>query len=243
MRIVLRFILCASLFFCACEASKFGFNAPVPVKGKKLQAFDNNLIGEYRLADTSRLLISETQCIDKNKSADSYFGLANNISITRDSLNNSLNGIIVLNKDSLSAKDKNELLFNQELDSDILNNIPRPVYFYEIDSNFSSYLIELRLKSNLFTINDSGVVIKYKDNYYLNTYKASMRQWICFQLAPQLKKNELSLNTISNDDITILNRLIDKAELNDSLYVPSMKVFKQFLKQGGFENRINFIKK
>lgn len=243
MRVSIHFAICISIFFCSCEASKYGFNAPVPVKGKKLQSFDSKLMGSYSLQDTSRVLISESQTISDNRTNDSYFALKNIITISKDSMNNSITGLIVLNKDSLSLKDKSDLLLNQELDSDIINNIPNPTYFYQIDSNRSSYIINLKLKSNLFAINDSGVLIQFEGNYYLNSYESSMKQWLCCQLVPVKNKKGLSVNTISNDEITIIKRLIiTDPNINEKEYVPSMKVFKQFIKQGGFENRISLRK-
>jgi hypothetical protein len=243
MRTSMIFIICLCVIFCSCEASKYGFNAPVPIKGKKLQAFGNELIGTYKLTDTSRILISKSQTISKGKSNDSYFALKNTMTITKDSFINFISGLIVINKDSLSEKDKNDLLLNQQLDTDIMNNIPNPTYFYQIDSNQSSYIINLKLKSNLFAINDSGVLIQFKGNYYLNSYESLMKQWLCCQLVPFKNKKELSINTISNDDITILKRLIiSDPNSNKKEYVPSMKVFKRFLKQGGFENKISLHK-
>jgi len=243
MRISIYSFICLSVIFCSCEASKYGFNVPVPVNGKRIPAFSRELIGTYSLSDTSRILISESQTIGNEKSSDSYFELRNYISISKDSMNNSITGLIVINKDSLSLKDKNDLLLNQQLDSDIINNIPNPTYLYRIDSNATSYIIKLQLKSNLFAISDSGVIIQFKGNYYLNSYNSSIKKWVCCQLVPFINKKELSINTISNDDITILKRLtINDSNFNEQTYVPSMKVFKQFLKQGGFENKILLLK-
>jgi hypothetical protein len=235
-------LICASIILSACEADKFGFNAPVPIKGKKLQSFDKELIGSYYLADKSKILIKENLTTDQDTSYKPS-GLVNIISITKDSLNNSIHGMMAFFKDSLSAKDRSDLLLNHAFDSAIIENFRNPVYSYEIDSSTNRYIIKVSLKSNLFAINDSGILIRYKGFYYLNSFHKNNRQWFCFQLAPAKSKKELSINTISNDNITILKELIrSECKVVDTVYVPSMKVFKQFLKQGGFGNKINLIK-
>jgi hypothetical protein len=129
------------------------------------------------------------------------------------------------------------------MDSFILSYKPY-LYKKRIDSTSNQIMIFIDIASNLFRISDSSMIKKFRGGYYFNSVD-KLDRWECFQVLYKKRIKELSLNTFTNEDYMVLNRLmkVNKDIKDEVHYCPSMKSFRMFLRLNGFERNIRLKKK
>lgn len=230
------------LVSCNDRTASIGFLNPQPAFGKVHFEIPDFLQGNYRLKDSTKILLGLKPTFDfVNKNTDGRIeNLSQLLTINKYSIDNNLVGYFEILKSDLDSSERKNLNKNH-IDSLVLELFPKPVYSYHIDSSGISYKIDIKISSNLYTIDKEHVTLKFKNKYYFNTYNEEFDIWKCFQLDYDRKKKILKINSMSENDYEVLRRLI-KSE-NDTVLVtdkmnPSKSSFKKFLGMNGFENSI-----
>jgi hypothetical protein len=243
MKISIILILLLIIACFSCESiKKVGFSHPLPPRGKQNKIISKKIIGHYKFSDNHLILLSLYDTLKLND-ADGVRTIVNNeIEITKDSINTIIKGELRINKDSVDKKFYEFVM--SKMDSFIISHYPFK-YNKRIDSIDNITTIKLDVSKNLFLMSDSTFLKKYKWKYYFNTYFRGWDRWYCFQVIYKQKNRQLNINTFTDEDYAVINRIMklngdDNTENN---YYPSSKTFRKFLKLNGFERKIILIRK
>jgi hypothetical protein len=229
------------LIFSSCSEPTIGFvtHQPSGVKSKTL--INSKLIGEYVVIDTSVFLVDFHQTYSMKKDTNMKWKVKNVLTIMPEEIVNTLEGELLVLKSSLDSTDRNKLLYFHDIDSTIVQYLKNPTYHYTIDSVEQWYKISFSIRSQLFKISPDNVYKEFRWKYYFNSFEKGSGYWTCTQFDYNPKLKVLSINSTSQDDISIIERLTEieqHIEKNDKNINPSKRTFKKFLRMKGFEDKI-----
>lgn len=239
------FLIIAQVITVSCGKPIIGFVTHQPNGVNSKLMINKNLTGNYVCADTGVILINFNQTFPVKGDSAMKLRIKSILSIGQKELINKLDGDLLVLKSSLDSADKFKLLYRHEMDSIIFQNILNPAYSYSIDSIDDWYKIDIHVTSQLFKISENNVYKEFKRKFYFNKIEKDNNYWICTQFEFNRKTKELSINSTSGDDISVIERLteieqgIDKNEKNIN---PSKRTFKKFLRMKGFEDKIKLKK-
>ena len=237
---ILFFII---ILFTACEGEEtIRFLNPQPSSVKDLKQFSKKITGEYEFNTKKGFLISfDKMSYGLNNDSLLDFSGDNYLEIDSKRIINYISGSYDLGQPSDSLE--YILKDSENIDSLIMFLFRTTKLGYQIDTlDKNNLVLKFSLTDTLFDISleDQYKLRKYKKKYYLNLYNDSTKTWTVFQLFVN-EINFLKIHSISQNDITILDRLLEvNFEKKDSTYYdPSLKVFKEFIKLGGFANKVS----
>lgn len=244
-----KLLISIALIFISCNdrTESTGFKNPQPMSGKDCIEIPGVLHGNYRLQDPTEVLLGLKPNFNilKNNTGESKVNLSHLLAITKDSINNKLNGYFEILKSDLNSSERKNMHKNY-VDSLILSLFSKPTYTYLVDSSGLSYKVNIHVSANLYSTDNKHVIKKFRNKYYFNTYNKLFKVWKCYQMDFDRKKKILKINSLSENDYEVLKRLMKlengAATATDELD-PSKRNFIEFLKLGGFENHIILEKK
>jgi hypothetical protein len=242
---VYLFILMIPVIFTSCGEPAIGFVTHQPKGVKPKPAINKDLIGEYVCIDTTICLIDFYETFPIANDSNTKWKVKNTFRIGENEIINKLQGELLVLKSSLDSSDKAKLLYFHDIDSTIIQNIKNPVYNYTLDSVDSWYKIDFSITSRLFKISKSNVYKEFKGKAYFNAVKSDSVSWSCTQFDYNPKSKELSINSISRDDICIIKRLTEVEQhivIKEGSINPSKCTFKKFLRLNVFEDKIKLRK-
>jgi len=229
------------LFITSCNEQLSGFSSTLPANKKPSAFFDPDLQGRYSMLDSSMVFIGFDRTIPIKFDSSIAIHISNLLTINSNNISNSLKGHIALLKKTLTDEDRLNIFHHHEIDSLIITQIPGSNYSYKIDSTLTHYIININIDNKLFEVSNYNVIKQYKNKSYLNLFNEALQSWQCIQMDYNSSSSILSINTLSANDDQLLRRLHEyysKENVRDSLFTPTEKAFKAFLKFGGFEDRI-----
>ena len=225
----------------SCSKPVIWFATPQPKDVNQKNQIDNNLIGDYRCIDTSIVLIDFDQTYPFKKDSAMKLNIVNLLKIRQREIINTLEGDLFIMKSSLDSADKFKLLYLHDFDSTIIHNMLNPVYSYTLDSIDKWYKIHLNISSTVFKISENNVYKEFKEKYYFNRMGKLNIFWDCTQFDFNKELKTLSINSLSQDDVTLIERLTKLRNESDTINKninPSKRTFKKFLRMKGFEDKI-----
>jgi hypothetical protein len=234
-------ILFLPLIFSSCGEPIIGFVTHQPNGVKTKTLINSKLIGEYTVIDTSVFLVDFHQTFSTAKDSTMKWKVRNVIFIRQDKVVNTLEGELLVLKSSMDSTDRIKLLYLHDIDSTIIQYLKKPTYHYTIDSVELWYKINFKIESQLFKISQDNVYKEFKGKYYFNCFEKTSSHWTCTQFDFNPKLKMLSVNSTSQDDISVIERLTEieqHIEKNDKNINPSKRTFRKFLRMKGFEDKI-----
>ncbi|MDA0194069.1 MAG: hypothetical protein O2887_03555 [Bacteroidetes bacterium] len=236
------YLLGIIIFVYGCGGSEIKFSAPQPNGAKSLTAFPSDFQSNFNFVSDSTII----GYFDKEYSIAPDSGITidakNTIEITDKAVFNHLEGALTLDFKILEDSATRAQFPRESIMDTLINQYyQRPNYQFTLASNEDSVLVfNVNLVDTMFYASNRNVIKKYKKGVYLNVENEA--GWSLYQML--MNDDLLSFTSISNDDETILRRILknNEEDYENEVVSPSKNSFNEFLYMGGFENRIGLRK-